>query len=468
MFLRHLLFLCSLCSSFFVTAAPSLMRVELVLPEVEEREHTFVLSDMKDTLLETYHVRATARLLSFVVEMELDSSLFVMLKHDKGSTAFFYLQPHKQQHWKWDLRRVLKPTLSYEGIEPLGKTAAMLWDLQRKAYAPLVAPGYMKPNSFLQSDFEQLFYEMWQAHESATAFYDSHIAKASFSAQQQKIFRLIAYYSSPYALATLPFPAIHHWKGFERARMRFMNHKALSSLHRNDSTLLPYLMFQAVLGNFWVFNGPLKRLSRIEKIRADFSGENQAYLEGWFWSAICDINRAYHLDMDQKQLEIEAQRFLQNCPYPAYAKKVKTACFPEKHEWLNKSFDFAFENQKGEKVQLRPGKVVLIDFWATWCKPCLEEAEHIPKLLDKFAEKDFEVIALSFDLNIQNWRNHLDQNPTSYKNWHVGKNRIQLQQGLNINRFPRYLLLDRSGKMVDIYARRPSDEGLVEDIQKYL
>ena len=61
--------------------------------------------------------------------------------------------------------------------------------------------------------------------------------------------------------------------------------------------------------------------------------------------------------------------------------------------------DFSVEDLQGRKissVDLR-GKVVLIDFWATWCQPCKKEMPGYQKLLDRYGSRGFVVIGFKFD-----------------------------------------------------------------------
>ena len=61
--------------------------------------------------------------------------------------------------------------------------------------------------------------------------------------------------------------------------------------------------------------------------------------------------------------------------------------------------DFSGEDLRGRKISsadLR-GKVVLIDFWATWCQPCKKEMPGYQKLVDKYGSRGFAVVGLKFD-----------------------------------------------------------------------
>lgn len=61
--------------------------------------------------------------------------------------------------------------------------------------------------------------------------------------------------------------------------------------------------------------------------------------------------------------------------------------------------DFTFPDLEGNTVSLSDyrGKLVLLNIWATWCKPCVDEMPSIEKLYSKFKDQDFEVVAVSID-----------------------------------------------------------------------
>jgi thiol-disulfide isomerase/thioredoxin len=61
--------------------------------------------------------------------------------------------------------------------------------------------------------------------------------------------------------------------------------------------------------------------------------------------------------------------------------------------------DFSLKTLEGQELTLASlkGKVVLIDFWATWCGPCRESIPHLVDLYKNYREKGFEIIGMSVD-----------------------------------------------------------------------
>lgn len=61
--------------------------------------------------------------------------------------------------------------------------------------------------------------------------------------------------------------------------------------------------------------------------------------------------------------------------------------------------DFSLPELTGQQLQLSAyrGKVVLLDFWATWCEPCREETPHLVELQKKYRDQGLQIIGLSMD-----------------------------------------------------------------------
>ncbi len=78
---------------------------------------------------------------------------------------------------------------------------------------------------------------------------------------------------------------------------------------------------------------------------------------------------------------------------------AETASNSEKSGEYIKAADFALRDMDGATVRLSDfrGKVVIVDFWATWCPPCVREIPHFNELTNEYGDKGFQMIGVSVD-----------------------------------------------------------------------
>ena len=70
------------------------------------------------------------------------------------------------------------------------------------------------------------------------------------------------------------------------------------------------------------------------------------------------------------------------------------------------------------------GKVVLVDFWASWCGPCKQSFPALERLYEKYSKRGFVIIAVSVDEDADAMQEFLDANPVSFAVVHDAQQRL--------------------------------------------
>jgi peroxiredoxin len=108
--------------------------------------------------------------------------------------------------------------------------------------------------------------------------------------------------------------------------------------------------------------------------------------------------------------------------------------------------DFSFTSSRGEHIVLEElrGKVVVLDFWATWCPPCVESVPSIRNLHKKFSkEPSFVLLGISADSEDDVWREFTTQHKMIWPQYRDLDRR--LQRAFRISAFPTYIVIDQEG-----------------------
>lgn len=127
--------------------------------------------------------------------------------------------------------------------------------------------------------------------------------------------------------------------------------------------------------------------------------------------------------------------------------------------WID--FTYPDRNGKMNKLSDHLGKVVLIDVWATWCKPCLAEQPALEALEKSFEGKDVVFLSLSVDTDHAKWKQMIEEKKLSGLHLYT-HNEGSIVKDYSLVSIPRFILFDKNGKTVAYDAPRPSDPKLKE------
>jgi thiol-disulfide isomerase/thioredoxin len=135
--------------------------------------------------------------------------------------------------------------------------------------------------------------------------------------------------------------------------------------------------------------------------------------------------------------------------------------------------DFEFLTADGKKVKFKDyrGKVLYVDFWATWCSPCLRSFPYSYQLQEEMKKyEDLVFLFISIDKDKNRWLTWLKENKEK-----KGEHLLAISEGdqnilkyFNINAIPHWMTIDHNGVVVNYNARSPGSDATRSSLRRYL
>jgi thiol-disulfide isomerase/thioredoxin len=170
------------------------------------------------------------------------------------------------------------------------------------------------------------------------------------------------------------------------------------------------------------------------------------------------IASMYTKDEDAKK-SIE-DRMLKDYPQSRFAEPIRGS--RRMREAVGKPFDLEFTDAiSGSTISMKnlKGKVVVVDFWATWCGPCVAEMPHMKQLYAEYRGKGVEFLGISLDQpkeqgGLDSLKKYVKDNGIAWPQYYQGKGwEGEFSRSWGINSIPAMFVVDTEGKLNSVEAR---------------
>ncbi len=162
------------------------------------------------------------------------------------------------------------------------------------------------------------------------------------------------------------------------------------------------------------------------------------------------------------------QKFEKECPKSPFLSELKPYLTSILKTQIGSYMEITLPDTAGKLVSTKDfrGKILIIDFWASWCGPCRMENPNVVRIYNEYKNKGLEIIGVSLDRDAQAWKEAIRKDNLSWvhisdvKGWQCAA-----AKEYGINSIPQMFILDKEGKII---AKNLRGEALKQKIQSLL
>lgn len=236
---------------------------------------------------------------------------------------------------------------------------------------------------------------------------------------------------------------------------------------------------------YYLLGNALVQLERVEEGITAFEKVIKEYPEARYVErCLLDLGLAYDTLGNHDAADSAYQRLIDHPKYGSrsqakFAKKILEQDRTERkgelpkppgailnpREWIGKpALDFQVTDLKGEALSLEEyrGQVVLLDFWATWCPPCIAEIPKIKKTYEKYKDQKFQIIGISLDRSMKPLEAYLEKEELGWlQYWDKSR---EVSTMYKVQGIPATFLIDGEGVIRKTSLRGHALEHAVADL----
>ena len=180
----------------------------------------------------------------------------------------------------------------------------------------------------------------------------------------------------------------------------------------------------------------------------------------------------YHRWLDSKDVNYFVENISEKHRVSKYYRKVYSEYFgKERIAAGNEYIDFQLPNRQGEILRLsgiiEDNQLVLVEFWGSWCGPCIKKARKIKPIYAQYKNLGFEILGVALETNRQRWLDMLDKESYAWPNV------IEMEQDQNqeliianlyqVKGYPYGVLIDQKGEIISINPSVDDLSAILED-----
>lgn len=263
-------------------------------------------------------------------------------------------------------------------------------------------------------------------------------------------------------------------RGTEEQVQSFVNvSKSAKNLINDD--YLSYPIYQEYVLNHFLLGYIYDHLQTATDLNINFNGAINSMKQSTHKQstayATAKLLKTVQKNLDQNLWKATANEFIKNNPKNPNAEAIATLLNDmQKFDAGQKALDFEFTTIEGKQYKLSDfkGKVVYLDFWASWCGPCRQQMPFAKEIKKHFADKDVVFLYVSIDDNETKWKNGITSMGvegilTRSPGWGGSIPRLY-----NVTSIPAYFLIDKDGNFTPPAPRPSQKEALIKRIESLL